>query len=257
MGKYSMIIAEDEQLILNDIADEVSQTDLGFAVVGTTFNGKDALKLVRELRPDVLLTDVRMPIMDGLQLASLARAENPDLFIVIISGYDDFSYAQKAIKCGVSDYLQKPLSTEALRETLSEIKSAIDKRRASAPPAPLQFSDMGKKIINQKLTEIERYIREHYMDEIDFELLFSELNYNATYLGRAFKKRFGKTPQQYQRQLRIEEAMRIIVAYPYVDVYLVGQQVGYCDGHYFSRVFKAVTGKSPSEFRGAIKSGSF
>jgi len=248
---YTLIIAEDEQMILDDIADEVEQSGLGFQIVGKTFNGADALKLVRSLRPDVLLTDVKMPVMDGLELAERARAENPDLLIVIISGYDDFAYAQKAIKCGVSDYLQKPLSANALRETLATLKQTIDKRRKTALP-PIRISVTDATFVSQKVIEAEKYIREHFSDKIDFERLLSALNYNVAYLGRAFRKRFGSTPQQYQRRLRIDEAMRLIAAYPELDVNTVGQTVGYGDGHYFSRVFKATTGKSPTEYRNSI-----
>jgi len=249
---YTLIIAEDEQMILDDIADEVGRSALGFSVVGKTFNGADALRLVRSLRPDVLLTDVKMPVMDGLELAERARAENPDLLIVIISGYDDFAYAQKAIKCGVSDYLQKPLSANALRETLAALRQTIDKRRKAALPQ-ISLSVADATFASQKVIEAERYIREHFSEKIDFEQLLSALNYNAAYLGRAFRKRFGSTPQQYQRQLRIDEAMRLIAAYPELDVNTVGKIAGYSDGHYFSRVFKATTGKTPTEYRNSIR----
>ena len=249
MGAYTLVIAEDEQMILNDIANEVTRAGLGFIVAGKTFNGADALELVRSLRPDVLLTDVRMPIMDGLELAARARGENSDLLIVIISGYDDFAYAQKAIKCGVSDYLQKPLSTEALRETLSALSQTIEKRRASVSLLPLPPGSENINSIEQKVIEAETYIRKHFTNKIDFDRLFKDLNYNTAYLGRAFKKRFGSSPQQYQRQLRIGEAVRLITAYPDMDVYKIGQIVGYSDSHYFSRVFKSTTGKRPSEFR--------
>lgn len=124
-GKISIVVAEDEQLILENIVEKIEKADKDFNVVGYAQNGDDALNIIKEKMPDILFTDIRMPVMDGLELIHQAKKIHPNIHIVILSGYDDFSYAQQAIKLGVYGYLLKPLRAESLSETLSEIKSKI------------------------------------------------------------------------------------------------------------------------------------
>ncbi|MFC5404626.1 response regulator [Cohnella soli] len=125
-GFYRVVVAEDEHIILEDTIDKIGKADSRFNVVASAMNGEDALGLVASLKPDALFTDIRMPVLDGLELIRQARSLHPEMEIVIVSGYSDFAYAQQAIKLGVTDYLLKPLRMDALTETVESLKIKLD-----------------------------------------------------------------------------------------------------------------------------------
>ena len=121
-----IFLAEDEVVIRETIKKMIPWEELGFELVGEAADGEMALPLLLRQKPDLLITDIKMPFMDGLTLARLAKKELPNLKIVILSGYDDFNYAKQAISIGVEDYLLKPITKKALIERLSEIRSRYE-----------------------------------------------------------------------------------------------------------------------------------
>ena len=121
-----IFLAEDEVVIRETIKKMIPWEELGFELVGEAADGEMALPLLLRQKPDLLITDIKMPFMDGLTLARLAKKELPNLKIVILSGYDDFNYAKRAISIGVEDYLLKPITKKALIERLSEIRSRYE-----------------------------------------------------------------------------------------------------------------------------------
>lgn len=123
---YKVLAVEDEPKILRNVIKKIEASDTGFQVVGSAANGEAALELVKKLKPDVLVTDIRMPKMDGLELIRLVKEIEPDIQVIILSGYDEFEYARRAIRLGVSDYLLKPVEPDLLREILSDIKTRLD-----------------------------------------------------------------------------------------------------------------------------------
>ena len=121
-----IFLAEDEVIVRETIKRMIPWEELGFELVGEAADGEMALPLLIRQKPDLLITDIKMPFMDGLTLAKLAKKELPELKIVILSGYDDFNYAKQAISIGVEDYLLKPITKNALIERLSEIRSRYE-----------------------------------------------------------------------------------------------------------------------------------
>ena len=121
-----IFLAEDEVVARETIKRMIPWEELGFELVGEAADGEMALPLLIRQQPDLLITDIKMPFMDGLTLARLAKKEIPGLKVVILSGYDDFNYAKQAIGIGVEDYLLKPITKNALIERLSEIRSRYE-----------------------------------------------------------------------------------------------------------------------------------
>lgn len=121
-----IFLAEDEAVVRETIKRMIPWEELGFELVGEAADGEMALPLLLRQQPDLLITDIKMPFMDGLTLARLAKKEIPGLKVVILSGYDDFNYAKQAIGIGVEDYLLKPITKNALIERLSEIRSRYE-----------------------------------------------------------------------------------------------------------------------------------
>ena len=126
MDLYRIILVDDEEEVRKSIISKIDWTAVGFAVVGDAENGEDALEKIENLEPDVVLTDIRMPYMDGLTLAERIRQKYPSMKIVIFSGYDDFEYAKQAIKLNVTEYILKPVNVEELTAILKRIKTNLD-----------------------------------------------------------------------------------------------------------------------------------
>lgn len=125
---YTVVVADDEEEIRRGIIKKVRWEELGFQVVGDAENGVEALELVEKLEPDLLLTDIRMPFMSGIELARQVREVRPTVQIAFLSGFDDFSYAQQAIQYNIISYMLKPISSQELEEELKNIKEIIDRK---------------------------------------------------------------------------------------------------------------------------------
>lgn len=123
---YSVFLVEDEIAIREGLKSGFPWEQYGFAFVGDAEDGEMALPLILQAKPDVLITDIRMPFMDGIDLSKMVKKELPDTRIIIISGFDDFSYAQEAISIGVDKYVLKPITKDKLAEVLTVVKSKLD-----------------------------------------------------------------------------------------------------------------------------------
>jgi two-component system response regulator YesN len=189
---FKVVIVEDEQLILDNLIGKIEQFDLGFQVVGTAKNGKKALELITELHPDLVITDIRMPVMDGLELIKQITYQFPDIKKVIISGFSEFKYAQQAIQYGVKDYLLKPVEANAFRKTLTELRILLSSEMQTIKNSLLKKIDTQQLSTEELLEEFQFYLKEHYTHEINLEELSKSLNLNPTHLSRMFTKRFGE-----------------------------------------------------------------
>lgn len=126
---YKLMVVDDEQMIRDGIINFIINSKIEFEVVGEAADGKQALEMMPELMPEVIITDICMPLLDGIEFIESAKLINPDLKVIIVSGYDDFEYAQKALRLGVFDYLLKPVQADRLVDILQRIKEELDEHR--------------------------------------------------------------------------------------------------------------------------------
>ena len=126
MGLYRILLVDDEEEVRKGIIRKMEWEKLGFEVVGDAENGEEALEKVEQLQPNVVITDIRMPYMDGLALTKRIREKYPSIRILIFSGYDDFEYAQQAIKLHVTEYILKPVNVEELSEILTKVRENLE-----------------------------------------------------------------------------------------------------------------------------------
>ena len=126
MSYYRILLADDEEEVRKAIIRKIDWERLGFLVAGDADNGEEALEKIEQLKPDVVMTDIRMPYMDGLTLTARIRQKYPSIKVLIFSGYDDFEYAQQAIKLNVTEYILKPVNVEELTEILGRVRSSLD-----------------------------------------------------------------------------------------------------------------------------------
>ncbi len=128
---FKVLIVEDETIIRDGLRSNIPWQEMGFEVVGSAENGRRAVEFIRENSVDVVMTDVRMPVMDGIELAEYINTKNPDIKVIILSGYADFHYAQAAMKNNVSEYLLKPLKIDEIKNALKRVAEKLDTNKSS------------------------------------------------------------------------------------------------------------------------------
>ena len=129
MEQYKVILVDDEAEVIDIMEAKIRWSELGFEVVGSAKNGVKALELVEKLQPDVVLTDIRMPYMDGLELSRKLNQDYPNIYIILCTGFDEFEYAKEAVHLDIKEYLLKPISAAELSESLMRLKENLDKER--------------------------------------------------------------------------------------------------------------------------------
>ena len=126
---YTLLLVDDEEEVTQIIAKKVKWNELGFSVVGHANNGLKALEMLEEIQPDVVMTDIRMPYMDGLELCGQIREKYPATKLVLFTGFDDFEYAKEAVHLEIEEYILKPVNANELSDCLTRLKDALDKER--------------------------------------------------------------------------------------------------------------------------------
>ena len=126
MDTYAVLLVDDEEEVIQVIMKKINWEGLGFSVIGYANNGMKALEMMEEFQPDVVMTDIKMPYMDGMELAGHIKADYPATKLVSFTGFDEFEYAKKAIKLNVIEYILKPVNVEELTAILKKIKKNLD-----------------------------------------------------------------------------------------------------------------------------------
>ena len=213
---YQVLLVDDEYYVRQSLLRRIRNLENeDFKVIGEAENGEEALDMLRKHDIQLVITDIRMPVMDGLDLTRKILEQYPHILTVILTGYADFEYARKALRYGAFDYLLKPVSEESLDNLLSRARTRLS---------------------------------EHYMEDIDISLMASELGFHSAYLTRLFGRYAGVTPLKYLTNLRIQEAKRLLLDTS-LPISVVGERVGYPDQFHFSKTFRKATGVNPSAFR--------
>jgi two-component system, response regulator YesN len=372
---FKVLLVDDEPFVTKALRVLIDWEQLGYGICGEASDGEKAVKLIKEQKPDVVITDIKMPKMDGLQLIKYCSEElNLDSKFIILSGYGDFKYAQQAVRYGVKDYLLKPIDEDELIEQLKNLVLELNSRLGRDSLNKLEATTLGSnkfygdakgadfnycfekvlgidslvdaieknnllsiealvndtfnhfheklsavevievylnnltveimkiikdvngdvdefvvcncqfissieklhfKEVNQKtlelcsesaayikllkssnsrgiINEIEKFIKKHYMEDINLKLLSEKFYINPVYLGQQFKKHFGKHFNDYLNEIRVEEAKRLL-GRTNKKIYEVAECVGYKNTDYFVGRFQKNINMSPSEYRKSIQ----
>lgn len=248
---YKLLIADDEAKIRDGLVNYIPWDTFGFEVVAEGENGKQVLDYMIHHPVDVVLCDIKMPIMSGIELASLLHEQRHKAKVVFLSAYKDFDYAQKAIVYGVRDYIIKPTKFKELLSTFTKIKGELDIEKNSSmhsadnnsTPEVMESLGYHDKIINT--TKI--YVNEHYKDA-NLKTAAELIHMNKYYFSRFFKERTGQNFSDYVISVKLEKAAELLKDVKY-KTYEVGILVGYNNAHNFSRAFKNYYGITPKEYR--------
>lgn len=235
---HDILLVDDERWVRAALRWTVEQTGLPFRVVEECSNGREALDWLKQNQVDLVLTDIRMPVMDGLTLAKeLKQSSARDTDVIIISVHDDFSLVQQALREGVSDYLLKPVETEHLETCLN---NWLHKRAgALAPLAERQDSPLAKALT---------FIASKMPGDVTLADTAKHVHVNPSYLSQLFKQQTGVNFVDYVADLRIKEAKKLLVGTT-LRIADIAEQLSYADISYFSTQFKKHTGCTPTEYR--------
>ncbi len=257
MELLKLVIVDDEPIILKGLLATYDWETMGFAVAGSASSGEESLRVIREVRPDVVLTDIRMQQITGLMVMEEIQKTDIDCLFIVISAYRDFTYAQKACSLGAFDYLLKPIDDEELKKTMTRARDVCQKRVSSAEPK----SDAADGLIpGADLPDHQReymqlavdYIEEHLPEEdLSIVSVATHVYLNPVYFGRVFKSTFDMTFKQYVLRQRMERAKQLLLA-DSGSIGCVCEQVGIGNPSYFSRLFREYTGMLPSEYRRSV-----
>lgn len=244
--EYEIIVAEDEELILHNLTQKINASPF-FRVVGEAQTGLKALELVKEKMPALLITDIRMPVMDGMTLLSKVRDLFPDMKLIIISGFSDFEYAQEAIHLKVYDYLLKPVSQENITAVLDRLKKDLELEQNDYQK---YFSDNRSPLSPAQVAELlHEFISKHYQKPLNLNSIAQMMNYSQSYLSKVFLQEYKCTPIKFLNQLRLQKACHLLLYNEELTINQIAELTGYEDQGYFSRTFKKNTGISPLQYR--------
>lgn len=239
-----VLIVDDEAVVRRGIVLGIDWAARGCVLAGEASNGEEGLAAVERYSPSLIITDVRMPRMDGIEMLSRLRERGNRARVILLTAHSDFAYAQSAVKLGADDYLLKPFRNEELIAAIDKVRR---KERELATPAaalPLAKGDKSKYVL-----QALQYISLHYADEdISITAIAQHLQVSEGHLSHVFKKETGYTVINYLTQYRIHRAMELLRDCRR-KVYEVAGEVGYRDVTYFGSTFKKLVGVSPSEYQ--------
>ena len=245
---YSILIIDDEPIVKIALRSILPWEEHGFSICGTASNGLEALPLIEQHHPDVIITDLKMPKMDGLEMVSRLREAGNSVFVIILTAYDSFAYAQSALRLGAVDFLLKPFHDGDLEKavlTLQGRLKAQSERTNTASGVP-GVKKGGK---SRYVLEAMDYIGQNYADSnLSVGQIAAQLDLSEGHLSHLFKKETDYTIGNYLTRYRIHKAMELL-RQGRLKVYEVAEAVGYRDIAYFSATFQKVAGMSPSEYQ--------
>lgn len=210
-------------------------------VVGEAADGMEALARIDTLCPDIVIMDINIPIMNGLKVIQLSRIKHPGIAFVIVSGYDDFSYCQQALRLQITDYILKPVDYEEFGICIDNLKILLYEKRVS---------EEGKAGVKNErvITGITRYMQEHLAEEVSLSVLSEEFHLNPQYISQLFKNEIGVGFLSYLTNIRMERAKKLLVS-TQLSMVEIAEQIGYGDYRVFTKVFKKTEGITPSQYR--------
>lgn len=226
----TIVIVEDELRIRMGLARLIEKLDMGARVAGEASDGVEGLRMIRDLEPDIVITDIKMPRSDGLEMIRKAKEMHLYPDFVILSGYAEFSYAQKAIQLGVTEYLLKPTTISNVKELLTKL----------IPAETAEITCEEGKEYSPVIRRMTEEIRSDYGKRLGLETFAEKYHVTPQYLSNLFTKETGSTFSEYLRQVRLEKAKELLLTTD-MKVYEVACAVGYPDQKYFSKVFREYT----------------
>jgi two-component system response regulator YesN len=266
---YKLLIAEDVKTVRETLVHAIPWHNLGITLLGAVNNGEEALARLENEEPDLLLTDIGMPKMNGLELIEAVQARKPDVRCIILSGLNEFEHARRAIKLQVLDYVLKPIDPAEIEKVLARATETLRKEREDRRelamagqvskdklpnlsellhPRELSGNLKKKKLVEQAV----QYVKEQYMRrELALSDVAAAVGLSDKYMNLLVKEVTGVTINHLIIRLRMEEAAGLLKD-PANRIYEICDRIGYTDQDHFRESFKKQFGLTPTEYRNQL-----
>jgi len=270
MERYKIAIIDDEPMIIKGLQQLVPWDEINCEVCGIAKNGEEGLDLIKEKIPDIVISDIRMPKLSGLEMIKELEDISTSMKFIILTGHREFDYAQKAINLGVVAYLLKPTNIEDIKSAVLEAVILLDDERSKEEDIKALRDRMEKiKEVDRLISEDDidddnehdgghkikflavqaiTFMKEHYSEKLDLQTVADNLYISTWYLCKVLKQEVDNSFVQLLNEIRIQEAKKLLTETNY-KVYEICEMVGYTDKPYFSKTFKKYTTKTPNQYR--------
>ena len=251
----TLLIADDDLVTREGLVRHVPFAKLGISAVRTTDDGQNALALCARFRPDIVLSDIRMPRMDGIAFVTSLRRELPDTVVIFMSAFTEKEYFKSAIQLRAIRFVEKPIDMD---EMVAALADAVTQRREARtrqalhpePATAAQEAPRAEQLTVQNPTvqAVMRYTRQHFADpSLSVETLSAHVGLTAAYLSALFKQATGDTLNRFITDIRMNQAKKLL--HTHTRVGNIAREVGFYDSDYFAKVFRKHAGMTPSEYR--------
>lgn len=253
---FRVVIIEDENIVREGIILTTDWDSMDCEVVGEASNGSEGLKLILRLRPEIIITDIKMPLLSGIEMIAQAK-EFYEPVVIFLTAFNEFDYAKTAINLGAVDYILKPFKDEEFKTAIRKAQEKVKDMQILKENHPDETSKHREReryfslSVNSKhhnILKAIKYIKGNYHRDISIGSTAEMLSVSESYLSHLFKEETSYTFHEYLVKTRIKAACSLL-SDPNSRIYEVAQQVGYRDQRYFSKAFKKHIGMTPNEFK--------
>lgn len=241
---WKVMIADDETYMLEAMEKLIDWKKMDCQLVYKAKNGQELLERIKKEPPDIVITDIKMPLVNGIQVAQYVYEHMLPAKVIILSAYADFEYAQEAIQYDVCGYIVK---TSVIEMLPGMIQKAIGKLSVFVE----EEKENGEHFADDIFGRLQKFISEHYMDKLTLSQISQEIHANGSYLSRLYKIKTGQNLFDAINKMKLEKAKEYISQGK--KIYEIAQMVGFDDVSYFSRVFRKYEGCAPREYEKKLR----
>lgn len=278
---YKLMVVDDEPLTREYLRSNIPLLDPRWEVAAEAIDGQDAIEKLAHFNPDLILTDIKMPVMDGIELCRQLRERGSRVRIVLLSGYEEFEFAKSAMRYGVHEYLLKPLVNSELKAILHTIAGELEcekkqrhvldtvmtlRESSDYESESLEQGDFIKileELIdafgeakpeenmreNEIVLKVKNYIHFHFSEPLSLTDLSQKMNLSPSYLSSIFHQCVGEPYIKFLTHIRMEEACRLLRSTPTLKICEVASRVGYISDKHFISTFKSCYKMTPGEYQ--------
>lgn len=240
---YRSLIIDDEKPVHRVILALGHWFHLDIAEPESAFDGLAGLSAMRELRPDIVFLDMKMPLMNGIDFLKTASPEFPKAKFIVVSGYDEFTYAKIAIQYHVLDYLLKPIVEEELNSALKRARDLLDEENHLDRKEQEPSVDAGR-----LACAVKDFLDRNYSRDVHLMELSDRFHFSKEYISKLFREKYGTGIYEYVLKIRMDRAKELLL-HEELMIQTISERLGYKDSNYFSKAFRTYYGVSPSDYK--------
>jgi len=254
---FKIMIVDDEPSIVNALKKIILKKSDIYEVIAEAYSATEASEMVFSILPDIVITDIKMPGMSGLELVKLLAVNFPQIVVIVVSGYDDFKYVHDAFMYGVEEYILKPVVPDKLISLLTNLEIKLNnqallkatKMSAGVEEKKITNIDNSKSITENMVNSIEKYVEAHIESDNSIFEICQIFSISQPYLSKYFRKYKSCTYNEFLINLKISKAKILLTERKDLLISTIAFMSGFSDQFYFSKVFKSIVGVTPSEHR--------